>query len=225
MTRPQATALDCTLLGLICERPMSGYDLLVQFKQTPLIRFSPSPGSIYPALKRLQRSRLITGRTDRSQRLRPREVYRPTQLGRRRVRDWLFQPITTEAVATMPDELNLRFALMQTVGPAGDVVRFLEQYKKGMRDYQRRLIAFHNERGNDMGDHWRLCLELGIRRYGANAVWADQAIATVSGAKRKATRAHQSARAGRSRSATKRAATRAPHRPRSSAARTNVTTD
>jgi len=172
MSVARPTSLDYAVLGLLAERPMSGYDLIVQFRQTPLIRFSPSAGSMY-------HWRLITGKADRSHRLRPREIYQPTREGERRLFDWLFSAITRDEVATKPDELNLKFALMEGVGSSKDAVGFLKDYQRNMRDYQIELIQFHEERGEVMGRHWRLCLELGIRRYGENADWAQGAIASL----------------------------------------------
>lgn len=179
MPEPHPTSLDHAVLGLLAQRPASGYDILVQFGNTPLIRFSPSPGSVYPSLKRLRRWRLAVGKGDRSNRLRRREVFRITPRGKRRLREWLFAQITREEVAMRPDELNLKFALMQAVGSPEDAIRFLEDYRCNMRDYRCELMRLHQQRGNAMGSHWRLSLELGIRRYRQNADWAEYAIAAI----------------------------------------------
>ena len=47
------TALGYALIGLVQEDPRSGYALRKVFEDTPMGAFSSSPGSIYPALKKL----------------------------------------------------------------------------------------------------------------------------------------------------------------------------
>jgi DNA-binding PadR family transcriptional regulator len=45
--------LGYALLGLIHQKPSSGYDLRKTFTETAMGSFSNSPGAIYPALARL----------------------------------------------------------------------------------------------------------------------------------------------------------------------------
>ena len=52
---PRLSSLDCAILGLLSRRPGSGYDIRRVFQTTALGRYSDSPGSIYPAIKRLNR--------------------------------------------------------------------------------------------------------------------------------------------------------------------------
>ena len=53
--------LGFALLGLLEERPRSGYDLRKVFAQTAMGTFSDSPGAIYPALGRLEKRGLVRG--------------------------------------------------------------------------------------------------------------------------------------------------------------------
>ncbi|MHC4537428.1 MAG: PadR family transcriptional regulator, partial [Planctomycetota bacterium] len=50
------STLSLAVLGLIAQKPHSGYDLRKVFSTTPLGHFSSSPGAIYPALKRIEKS-------------------------------------------------------------------------------------------------------------------------------------------------------------------------
>ena len=54
------TLLDYAILGLIQDRPLSGYAIRKLFEETALGNYSSSPGTIYPALKRLQKLELIS---------------------------------------------------------------------------------------------------------------------------------------------------------------------
>ena len=62
-TMPRSSAvvtlsrLEGALLGLLHGEARSGYALRKVFQDTPMLHFSDSPGSIYPALKRLERPR------------------------------------------------------------------------------------------------------------------------------------------------------------------------
>src|ERR1039458_8829965 len=52
-TMNSASTLEFVLTGLLRQKPQSGYDLRKAFTTTAMRHFSDSPGSIYPALKRL----------------------------------------------------------------------------------------------------------------------------------------------------------------------------
>ena len=51
--------LGYALLGLLHQRPLSGYDVKLIFASSPMGGFSDSPGAIYPALSRLERRGLV----------------------------------------------------------------------------------------------------------------------------------------------------------------------
>jgi hypothetical protein len=53
-TASNATTLEFALLGLLDQRPLSGYDLRRIFATTPFTYYSDSPGAVYPALRRLE---------------------------------------------------------------------------------------------------------------------------------------------------------------------------
>ncbi len=55
-----SSSLEYALLGLLRQSPQSGYDLRKTFAATPMRHFSDSPGSIYPALRRMKVRRWLT---------------------------------------------------------------------------------------------------------------------------------------------------------------------
>ncbi|HEX3968204.1 MAG TPA: PadR family transcriptional regulator, partial [Edaphobacter sp.] len=57
--------LGHALLGLIYQQPLSGYDVKKIFASTPMAGFSDSPGAIYPALRRLEKSGLVRSEVQR----------------------------------------------------------------------------------------------------------------------------------------------------------------
>ena len=57
-------SLGYALLGLIEQKPASGYDLRKIFSSTSMKYYSDSPGAIYPALGRLEQQGLLRGTID-----------------------------------------------------------------------------------------------------------------------------------------------------------------
>src|SRR4030095_5134562 len=102
-----------SLLGLLIDAPLSGYDIRRLFTQTPLATFSDSPGAIYPALKRLETAGFVRGRVERSAGLRQRRLFRVTPAGKAALESWLNQPGTRDAGVRDSDALMLRVSFME----------------------------------------------------------------------------------------------------------------
>jgi DNA-binding PadR family transcriptional regulator len=56
---PKITSLDYAILGLMYQKPSSGYGIRMQFETTAIGNYSSSPGAVYPALDRLQKLGLV----------------------------------------------------------------------------------------------------------------------------------------------------------------------
>ena len=168
--------LGFALLGLLHERPRSGYDLRKLFAATPMAHYSSSPGAIYPALRRLERQSLITGSVDRSQSLRPKKTFRPTAKGIRQLKRWTSQPVRREDVVFHLDELVLRFSLMAGLQTAAQTRRFLEGFVREVEAYVLELRRQEKALPADAPLHGRLALQCGIESYRAHARWARRAL-------------------------------------------------
>ncbi|HKN34165.1 MAG TPA: PadR family transcriptional regulator [Terriglobales bacterium] len=90
--------LAYALLGLLQQEPRSGYDLRKIFSATPLTSFSDSPGSIYPALERLERQGLIRSRVEERSGLRRRRLFRLTTAGVNELKGWQSRPLIRDDV-------------------------------------------------------------------------------------------------------------------------------
>ena len=88
--------LGYALLGLLHQRPGSGYVLRKIFATTPMGTFSDSPGAIYPALRRLERQGLVRGRVEQSAGLRQKQTFRLTPGGKAALEEWLERPLTRD---------------------------------------------------------------------------------------------------------------------------------
>src|SRR5471030_720721 len=102
-----ASTLEFALVGLLRHQAQSGYDLRKTFTETAMRHYSDSPGSIYPALRRLRTKGLIEAEPkDR----RGREVFHLTAAGVSALLEWLSQDVTRDDVVWRAWELMLRFA-------------------------------------------------------------------------------------------------------------------
>jgi len=84
------TLLDYAILGLIQDQPLSGYAIRKLFEETELGHYSSSPGTIYPALNRLQKLKLVE---KSKQKETTKTRFEITQAGVLSLKKWFLQPI------------------------------------------------------------------------------------------------------------------------------------
>jgi DNA-binding PadR family transcriptional regulator len=118
--RARRGAVGAAILGLLAEQPMHGYELINTLDERSGGRWKPSPGSIYPALGRLEHRGLITSTGESGKRR-----YELTDAGRARVAE------QEEAGITAPWDDHglgrhgeLRRAVAELAGPARQIGRF-----------------------------------------------------------------------------------------------------
>jgi len=84
----ELSATGKVILGMVAARPRSGYEIKRLVDNSARFFWAASYGQIYPELKRLEDSGLITG-SDASQGARQRTVYKVTAKGRRAAQAWI----------------------------------------------------------------------------------------------------------------------------------------
>lgn len=171
----EPTTLELAILGLLSLGTQSGYDLMKVFETTAMGNYSSSPGAIYPALRRLEKSRLVEGEVDDTRTLRPRKVFRPTTAGRRTLRAWLRREITLDDVRRNLDELLLRFAFHSLLGEAASR-EFLTRLAATVDDYVGELREQRSLFPKEAPPQGRMAFELGIEQYRACARWARRSL-------------------------------------------------
>lgn len=176
MTKPPISVLGFALLGLVHQKASSGYDLRKLFAETAMGSFSDSPGAIYPALARLEKSGLIRGIVEEREGLRRRRVFRLTPAGRKALQDWLRLPITRDDIMRSHGELMLRFAFLETVLGAPAAIAFLKDMRTQLATYTPGLKAYLKTNGKRMPLSAMLALDSGIRNYDALLDWTDYGI-------------------------------------------------
>jgi DNA-binding PadR family transcriptional regulator len=167
------STLEFALVGLLRQKAQSGYDLRKTFTETAMRHYSDSPGSIYPALRRLQTRGLIEAEPkDR----RGREVFHLTPGGVASFIEWLAQDVSREDVVWRLKELMLRFAFMDGNVPRSTAIRFLDQFEHEFSVYVTELRAkFERDSYLKPVHTGLLAFQSGIEGIEAQLSWARQA--------------------------------------------------
>lgn len=182
MTREaHISTLSLAVLGLISQRPCSGYDLRKVFSTTPMGHFSSSPGAIYPALQRLEKAGLVVGTVENKKTLRPRQVYSLTDEGKRELKDRLSRPVTRDDVIWRVDDLLLRFAFMDGVLGRDATVSFLKDFLSNIETYVVSLQEHLNAAREHLPPTGRFAMENGIEQYEMQARWARRVLGEIQG--------------------------------------------
>jgi len=170
------TLLDFAILGLIQDQPLSGYAIRKLFKETALGNYSSSPGTIYPALNRLQKFELVkknvqvkTGKT----------CFEITTNGILTLKNWFLKPVEKIEVEKKTDELLLRFGFMETLLDKNQRINFLTSFQNLLNTYNKELQAFYNKESNNMPLHGRLAFQFGIDSNKTTLKWCKKAISQL----------------------------------------------
>ncbi len=177
-TMTSASMLEFALAGLLKYTPQSGYDLRKTFATTPMRHFSDSPGSIYPALRRLEQRGWIACPTDpnRPRDPRRRQVFHLTPEGENSLHAWVSQTVTRDDVIWRMPELMLRFAFMDGNVPRATTLRFLDQFEQALAAYVAELrIEFERSSSKMPLNTGLLAFESGIEGMEAQLGWARRA--------------------------------------------------
>jgi len=154
---------------------MTGYRLKRLFSSTPAGVYRPSPGALYPALRRLVNRGLLSLSEDAEPRQRPQKTYQVTRQGRAAHAEWLREPVDRATVANDLGLLIMRFALMDGEVERKHVLGFLDDITAGLEEFiagMERYLATEVEPGRR---HGTLALEHGIAVHRASLEWAKSA--------------------------------------------------
>ena len=170
------SALTLATLGLISQRPMTGYDLRKVFTTTPMWHFSSSPGAIYPALQRLENSGLIKGIVEGQDTLRPKRVYTLTKDGRQLLEQWLEQPVTQDDIIRRRDDLVLRFTFMGNILGREKTLSYLKELLMQLKSYIPSLQEHLDTARTTESPYDAFAIEHGIEMYQVYIRWAKHVI-------------------------------------------------
>jgi len=181
MRKEQASTLEMAVLGLLIQRPRTGYAVRQEFSGTPMGHYSDSPGSIYPALRRLEARGWIERREEPGRSARPTRYFAPTAAGRRAFMTWLRQPVTAEDVSRGMAGLVLRLAFMDPLlGPEG-MRPFFESLRAELAAEAEALRGYLREHGAGLERSARYAVEHGLRVVEAELAWATDCLEDLCG--------------------------------------------
>ena len=167
------TALNYALLGLIQETPRSGYALRQVFESTPMGNFSSSPGSIYPALKKLNDAQLIRKASGDNPK---KSIFVITDEGANMLDLWLNASVTEADVNDNIDAVLLKFAFLQSVKDLSITHQFLSSSAQVLNVQISELQSFLNSsQARSLSIHGRLAVENGLAGLKAHLVWTQRA--------------------------------------------------
>lgn len=173
--RRHLTQLEHLLLGLLHEKPASGYSLRKNFASTPLGHYSDSPGSIYPALNRLHRRGLVRPTKDQPSSGRGTLLFSLAPKGLAELRSWLERPVTLDEVRSDAEGVMLRFVLSAQVFGQASARRLVLELEACANEITRDLESYLSGPGQSHPLTARLALKQGLEGYRALAEWARRA--------------------------------------------------
>lgn len=176
----QITSLDYAILGLLQPQPLSGYGIRKIFETSALANYSSSPGSIYPALKRLQKIGLVEKIIFKED---GKNKFHCTKQGKKTFREWIVQPLDQKDVNQKTDELFLRFAFMDSVVEKKEIINFLTSFRDFTKIYLEELKEYHRNELNDMPLNGRLAFEYGIESYKTILKWCKTTLLLIKNKK------------------------------------------
>jgi PadR family transcriptional regulator, regulatory protein AphA len=161
-------AVTPVVLGLLAQKPRSGYDIKAVVDRSTRFFWAASYGQIYPELKRLEQHGLVEG-TDRPSGGRSRRLYSLTPAGRDALREWLLGATVT---VELRDESLLRLFFADAL-PLEQALQLLEGRKRGHEEYLEVLRAIQALPGGRDPTFVDLVLRWGIDFNEWGARWCE----------------------------------------------------
>jgi DNA-binding PadR family transcriptional regulator len=163
------------ILGLLSQKPMSGYDAKQYLENLGWLVGNPSFGAIYPALHGLLEDGLVTLQVVFYENKPPRKVYSITTAGERALDEWIHQPLL---VGASTKAFVMRLLLATHLSDDG-LVAHLQQRRQQVVEQQAALkqTIDTTDPANDSGQ--RLAFDYGMTIASTELAWLEDLIATL----------------------------------------------
>jgi DNA-binding PadR family transcriptional regulator len=172
--RRRLTDFEHVLLGTIMGVPKSAYDLKKWFATTPAGIYQPSPGALYPALRRLESFGLIRVQEEVSAGRRRRRMFLVTGDGLAAHRQWLREPVEPPLGERAIGLHLMRFVMMEHQLPRAEVLAFLDSFILAHEDFIAEVEKYTSYE-TEPGYHPQLALRHGIDIHQTSLAWARRA--------------------------------------------------
>lgn len=172
-----ANRTEFAILGLLAERPRSGYDIKKAVEETLSHFWHESVGHIYPMLRRLHQKGLVSRRTESTVGKPDRHIYAITEDGLAELRQWLAEPIEPA-----PPRLEILLKLLfgaQTSTPVlvDHVVKYKRTRERSLASLER--IAASLEALPRRDAFLEMTVSAGIHAARAAVAWSDETLARL----------------------------------------------
>jgi len=167
-----SVSLRHLILGLLTQKPMSGYDIKRFLKSLSWLIGSPSFGSLYPALRSLLRDGLVVESGDPNQNKRARRIYRITEAGEGALRGWINQPVAPDASLK---SFVMRLVLARCFPRAG-LVAHLQQRRSQVTMHLATLEQVNRAADDKIEWGQHLALGYGVTLAAAELAWLDSTL-------------------------------------------------
>lgn len=171
-------ALREAILGLLCDGPMTGYEIKQFFRNVIKHFWSVSDGQLYPTLKKMHDTGLISLRVIRQDSTANKHLYSITEQGRVHFEQWIREPVTKFEELKEPlvtkvfffDKLPKEEVLSHLRYQLELHTRILEEFRNIRDTYEDRITAFQ-----------RLIGDVGVLYVEVRMLWLARMIELVDG--------------------------------------------
>jgi DNA-binding PadR family transcriptional regulator len=151
------------ILGLLSEKPHSGYDIKRHFEEYFSFFFDASFGTIYPTLSKMEKLNLITREAVRQEGKPDKNMFTITAEGEEHFQNYLRQPAEKEVLRS-DFLMHLYFGDMADEETLNILLREALRAKQEMYDDLARKLQ---ELDSKLPPAQKLCMELGLVQYDA----------------------------------------------------------
>jgi PadR family transcriptional regulator, regulatory protein AphA len=164
------------VLGLLAQKPMSGYDIGRFLRGLSWLVSSPSPGSLYPILRELLRDGLVVMEVVPGLDRPDRKVYSLTEAGNRVLRTWIDKLIPSSA----PLRAFLMHVLLAGNLSSSKLTALLRQRREQVEASHATLQEAAQAAGKDTNPGRRLALDYALALAIAELNWLDTMVERLS---------------------------------------------
>jgi PadR family transcriptional regulator AphA len=139
--------VELSLLGLLNQQPMHGYDIYKQLNHLAGISlvWRIKQSQLYALLEKLETSGYLTSVIDQTEPLRPRKVYHLTEAGKMAFLDWVSSPVKHGREMRMEFLAKLYFARIEGEETLHKLVSEQSALTRGWLQIQRDLLLNTND--------------------------------------------------------------------------------
>src|SRR5262249_31497490 len=152
------TLLEYIILGLLSVERQSGYSIIGTLERG-IYRWKASPGSIYPALKRLEKHEIISSTLEIVNETRSRKIYELTEQGQHFLDTWLREMPALRGDDEDRDTMLIKFLFAENRLTRDEILAMLDAYERLMAARDEKLRIFYEVAKTVSSVHQKLIYE------------------------------------------------------------------